>query len=420
MIVNNGLTRRYILLTQSEGKVYDTVSIYKNKKSVSIGQAKNGLWSEWIYDKYIKEEDDIKVGYKIRVMDIAEDGSAAKFYLSHATNLDDHSYDYPKGVGQELLEHVGPFMNFATIDRYTELGDEICMESWEMIMDWHIKAADYLMEKYNDWSLFYTHLHGIDLANHWYINEAIEDSHPRWKENAELIDRMYEINDKFVVAMLKYLDGNSNIFITSDHAAIPRSVGYENPGLGEISGLNAKVLSELGYTVINEVPGVKNLYMVDLSKSRAVNSRGSHILINLKGRDPGGIVEPEDYEKTVQQLISDLYAYRDPIHGERVVSFCMTREEMEAIGMGGPHSGDIFFQMTKDFGLEHAFAPPHMTNHGYSMGCICLMCGSDIKEGEFIKRPIRTVDVVPTICHVCNVNMPDDVEGGIIYQALKK
>ena len=115
--------------------------------------------------------------------------------------------------------------------------------------------------------------------------------------------------------------------------------------------LHAKVMEELGYTVVNKENAEKGWYTIDWTKTRAVNMRTSHIYVNLKGRDPEGIVEPEDYDALVQQIISDLYAYRDPVHGERVVSFAMTREEMECVGMGGKHCGDIFFQMRPDFQL---------------------------------------------------------------------
>ena len=37
---------------------------------------------------------------------------------------------------------------------------------------------------------------------------------------------------------------------------------------------------------------------------------------------------PEEYDALVQQIISDLYNYRDPRTGKRVFAFAMTREEM--------------------------------------------------------------------------------------------
>ncbi|MBO5429608.1 MAG: hypothetical protein J6A10_06570, partial [Peptococcaceae bacterium] len=50
---------------------------------------------------------------------------------------------------------------------------------------------------------------------------------------------------------------------------------------------------------------------------------------------------------------------------------------------------------------------------------LCIMGGAAFKQGEYIDRPIRITDIVPTICHITDTGMPGNVEGGIIYQALK-
>jgi len=426
IILNQGLARRFAVLTASNGVDYDTISIYANKKDEApLGSAKVGEWSDWIYDNYNMDNEKGKVAYKIRVIQVAEDGTSAEFYLSHVIKLEDSAYYYPPEIHKGLMENVGPMLFFATIYRHSKIGDEIALESWEQLHDWHVRATQYLFETNPDWQLFYIHLHSIDLLNHWYINQAIQGSHPEWERIANNIDRIYEINDKYIGHMLEYLDENTTIFICSDHGATPRSPGYVNPGIGELSGINAGVLSELGYTKIFPAsdqlgPGFEDFYLIDWTQTKAINHRTSHIYINLKGRDPQGIVEPEEYEALVQQIISDLYSYRDPKSGDRVVSFAMTREEMECIGMGGPHCGDIFFQLRPDFQFEHANCPNHVTNHGYSVGCLCIMAGSGIKQGYTVNRKIRNVDIVPTICHVVGNRMPKDVEGGVIWQALKE
>ena len=113
-----------------------------------------------------------------------------------------------------------------------------------------------------------------------------------------------------------------------------------------------------------------------------------------------------------------MYAYRDPIHGRRVVAFAMTMEEARSLGVGGEHTGDIFFQLNSDFGEEHAMSPSYVTSHGFSLISLCMMCGAGLKSGEYVKRQIHAVDVVPTICAVCDVEVPANCEGGPIYQAL--
>jgi len=416
--LNEGFIRRYALLTKSNDQ-YDTLTVYADKKSgKALGSVTLGAWSDWIYDRFYIQEKYTSVAYKLRFVEMDNESTKGRVYISHVCNVEDFSYYYPHNIGQELLEHVGPMLYAASFERHTKLGDDIMLESWEQIADWHIEATRYLMDKYSDWGLFYMHFHAIDNINHRYINQAIPNSHPEWERHEEVIHRIYEICDKYVQALLEYADEDTLVFAVSDHGAVPRSVGYENPGIGELSGINVGVMEQLGYTVVNPVADHPGQYRIDWSKTRAINHRTSHIYINLKGRDPQGIVEPEDYEKLVQQIISDLYAYRDPKTGDRVVSFAMTREEMESVGMGGNHCGDIFFQLTKNFGFEHAHAPNDVTNQGYSLDCLCLLSGAGIAENKTITRTIRAVDVVPTICHICGIPVPQDVEGGIIYQAL--
>ena len=96
----------------------------------------------------------------------------------------------------------------------------------------------------------------------------------------------------------------------------------------------------------------------------------------------------------------------------------MTKEEMPSLGVGGIHAGDIFFQLRPDFQFEHANCPNDVTNHGHSIGCVCMMVGDGIKH-EVLKIRPRNVDIVPTICHLVGNRMPKDVEGGIIYQAVE-
>lgn len=418
--MNDSLVRRYLLVTASDGVHYDTFTLYASKKeNKALGACTLTSWSEPIFDTFTIDEVPTKVAYYLRGVEMNEAGTEGRVYISHVLDLEDDEYFYPKSVHDDLLNAVGPMCYFASFDRYTKVGDDIALESFDKVNDWHMRATRYLFDQNPDWQLFYIHLHSIDLCNHWYINQAIPGAHPDYARLADNIDRIYEINDKYIGMVLDYIDDDTAAFICADHGAIPRSVGYENPGIGELSGINAGVLSELGYTTIVPVPGVEGMYNIDWTKTKAINHRTSYIYINLKGRDPEGIVDPEDYDSLVQQIISDLYNYRDPKSGERVVSFCMTREEMECLGVGGDHCGDIFFQLTRDFGFEHFNAPGHVTNHGYSAGCLCLMAGGGLKKGEILKRPVRNVDIVPTICHLVGNRMPKNVEGGILYQALE-
>ena len=119
------------------------------------------------------------------------------------------------------------------------------------------------------------------------------------------------------------------------------------------------------------------------------------------------------------QTFDDLYNYRDPRNGKRVVAFCMNKKEMELVGMGGPHCGDILVQLQPTYNMEHAASPSPVDNEGFSLGLVFIMCGSGIKKNTIINRKVREVDIVPTLCELANVRPSSNVEGGVIWQALE-
>lgn len=424
LILNNGTVRRYAVLSASDGVHYDTLSLYANKKTPrALATVQAGQWSSWVYDEYLIGDKMQEVAYKLRVVEIAKDGRSALFFMTHTTNLADDSYFYPHELNQALYQAVGPMTPMAKFRRYEPLGEraqlpagQIAHETFEQLMQWHAEATHFLFDQYPDWALFYTHLHGIDLYGHWYINHALPESDEQWAYYQEMIYKMYELNDRYIGEMLSYLDGDTSLFITSDHGIIPESVGDYNPNIGSLSGIATGVMEELGYTKTYRPD--KGPLMIDWSKTRAVFQRTSYVYINLKGRDPEGIVEPEAYEQLVEEIIAALYSYRHPDTGKRVVSFCMNRQEMEMVGMGGPHCGDILVQLMPTYCLEHANCPSTVGNEGYSLNNLCLMAGAGFKQGAVIKRVIRVTDIVPTICYLTNTPMSSNVEGGIIYQAL--
>ncbi len=310
-------------------------------------------------------------------------------------------------------------MYFGTFFRHSDIGDQVVVETWQQNHQWQANAAKWLFNKYPDWQLFYIHLHSIDLMNHWYINQAIPGSHPDWKRHKAAIEKVYEINDAFIGEMMEYLDGDTTIFVVSDHAATPRSPGYENPGIGELSGINAKVMEELGYTVVNKENAEKGWYTIDWTKTRAVNMRTSHIYVNLKGRDPEGIVDPADKWELEERIITDLYSMKDPKTGKRMVNLALHNKDAYHLGLGGPGCGDITFFMADDYTLGHGAGMSTAEGHNdTSLSPIFIAAGRGIKPGLKTNRVIREVDVAPTVAALMGVPYPEECEGAPIYQIL--
>ena len=417
---NNNLTKRYFVVSgrKNDGKVL----LFKDKKlNKPLGEASVGEWSNWVYDVMYDDETEVKCAYKFRVLELDPENGKCKIFVTSAINLENDNYVYPKDLTKKIYDAVGPMMPLARyVDAENEkLANEVAMEGFEQIIDWHADVTNYLMDLYDDWQLFYTHIHPCDLINHAYIDKSIPGADEDWERYRSYVEAVYEWEDRYLGDILQRVDDETSIIVVSDHGAVPKGVGVESGDLSSGQGIMLKVLEELGYTKSYRTPNEKTPH-IDWSKTRAVVQRGNYIYVNLKGRDPQGIVEPEDYHQLIEDIISDLYAYRDPRTGRRVVSWCMDREEMLQIGIGGEHVGDIFVQQQCCFIDQHNGAPTTCSNEGYSLNNMFMMAGAGIKSGVILQRPVRANEIVPTICELLDCPMSADAEGGPIYQALDK
>ncbi|CEP68293.1 Type I phosphodiesterase/nucleotide pyrophosphatase/phosphate transferase [Moorella glycerini] len=415
--VNSGMARRYGLIIAEDGHTYNKLQIYTNKQAEEpIGEARVGEWSQFIYDTYTIDGNRVPVAYRIKVISLAPDGSEMEVEYSQALNLKYDKYFYPKEIGPELYKKVGPMHYPSNCPRTEKSKNLMMLESHQEMYKWCADALHYLMDN-KEWDLVYCHMHAIDFANHYYINDTLPENSPDHEFYRDLLVKYYEMTDDFIGSMLKRLDGDTTLVITSDHAGVAKNPNCEEPLLGDPAGINVGVMQELGYTKLKEVNGKLE---IDWDNTTAISQRSSYIYVNLKGRDPHGIVDPQDYDKLVKKIIDDLYSYRDPKTGMRVVSFALNRDDMQVVGLGGPNCGDIFYILEPDFTRVHGTGLSNHTINGYSLKCLFMMAGAGVKKGEIIKRKVRIVDIVPTICYLQGAPMPRDVEGGVIYQALEE
>ena len=143
------------------------------------------------------------------------------------------------------------------------------------------------------------------------------------------------------------------------------------------------------------------------------------LTVNLKGRDPNGIVEPADYEKVQQQIIDALYAYVDPKSGKRPVALALTNKDARILGLHGDGVGDVVYAVYPEYGGQHG---PHLQTAEWGIGklrSLLAFYGPGIKKGYNLDRTSGLTDVVPTICHMMSWPVPEQTEGNILFQAFE-
>ena len=214
---------------------------------------------------------------------------------------------------------------------------------------------------------------------------------------------------------------------------------------------NIIVVSDHGFAPFHTAVDLTTLLKnngIDSTKVRAVTSGpAANLYINLKGREPDGIVTPEEYIVLQQQIVKILedlaetnpnYARRDtPIFDKIYARPIPSNVNDPSFGVGtnqfiGQDSGDVFATMAEGYNFDGTQTPvvPRLGDapatppilsvpnfygaHGYdpnkpNMSAIFFAAGPNIRRGSLEK--MRNIDVVPTINQLLGVESADTVQG---------
>lgn len=419
IITSSGVTRRPALILKNEAGEYDKVAIYKNKKADEpIVILEKDKMVTGIIDDVTKKEVTKPACRSMKILELDPRGNKVRVWISNALDISNDQLWHQKSLYKDITENVGHVPPVSLIGgEDDELVREIFEPSWAIYDKWQADCLNYCIKE-KKYDVVFSHLHNIDCAGHqlWHLAKTLEPwDYTDEKVYQEFIEKFYIQTDDYIGEFLHLLDEGWTVLLVSDHGLM---VGENVPPiLGEYGGLNTKVMEALGYTVLKKDKDGNSTREVDWEKTRAVQIRSNYIYINLKGRDKHGIVDPKDKYDLEEQIISDLYNYRDDKTGKRVVGICLRNKDAVLIGTHGPECGDIFFSIEEKYNRLHGDSLS--TSEGYfdtSVSPIFVAAGSGIKNGFTTERIIRQVDVAPSVSVLLGLRYPAQCEGAPIYQ----
>jgi len=454
----------HILLIDSEGRGYDRMIISASKDAdEAAARLSVGQWSEWLREDfdariplYIKYREGSRVVYedapaarhtgtfRFKLVELAPDGGGFRLYQSQV--FPTTGFTWPEPIAGELLEHVGPFQEHigpnAVFNNWID--DETFLEELEYQARWLGRATGRLMSRHR-WDLCFLQWHGFNHAEHTFWG-GIDPVSPWYsEENAPrywaCFRRFYGAADGMIGDILEHADEETLVVVTADHGHIPYVHGAAMVGNALINaGLLAYKRDSKGEPV------------VDWSRTRAYPLE-AHIYVNLKGRDPDGVVEPGEYDDVCNKVIAALHGIRDP-DGNSPIALALRRGDAEMIGLYGERVGDIVYadsagyislleptedleefrfvrgavSVTDDWGERAGPIPANTSIHGSSLpssrlglGSIrvpLIMRGPGVKEGHVMRGRFRLIDIAPTVSHILGMPPPAHCEGSIILEAL--
>ncbi|MBQ2994647.1 MAG: nucleotide pyrophosphatase, partial [Peptococcaceae bacterium] len=187
--------------------------------------------------------------------------------------------------------------------------------------------------------------------------------------------------------------------------------------IGSNESINVGVMKRLGYTVLKKDENGNEIHEIDWENTRAIQTRSNSIYVNLKGRDRHGIVDPADKYELEEQIITDLYGYKDPKTGKRIVALALHNKDAVLLGMGGELAADVVFMLHEGYNFDHGESMSTACGHNdTSVSPIFIAAGPGVKQNYKVKGYIREVDVAPTAAVLLGVEIPADCEGAPAYQ----
>lgn len=424
----------YYLIRDLEDNGYSTVTLAPSRDMESAFFTMHlDEWSPRVFTTLELEDGSQKeVAFMGKVLALSDDGADFDFYTSMLLNTDGDLWCFPPEAAAPLrdIECVPTTKAGFLLRMLGWYDDEMFSQLIEMHNKWLGECLLALMEN-NEWDLCFFHTHPTDSVYHYLMTEldpATCSSKAANEHAWEFHRRLYRSTDAMLGKLMEYVGEDTAIILVSDHgskadgATFNPSIPLLNAGLLVVS--DEMAMSEATKLAIMNVSEKVRQSVIKASrkpvedKTKAFPQRSCFVYVNLKGRDPNGIVEPEDYYMVQRQIIDALLTYVDE-SGKRPVALAITKEAALLLGMGGDQCGDVVYTLYPEYGSQHG---SFLATEKWGLGDLhplSVFYGPGFKKGYQMKRAVQLCDVVPTICYILGIPYPITCEGAVIYQAME-
>lgn len=423
----------YLLARQSGGDGYDRVTLSPTKDfkdafcTLSVGEWSPNITTKLELNNGTGQEAD----FRCKLLELSDEADELRFYISQIGFK--AGWSSPPGIAGQLDTKDGYTLNAGGILGFVlEWYDlDTFLEINEYYTKWLANAASKLLSN-NEWDLFFMHAHSPDWSYHLILTEmdpGLNKDEVKLKAAWAAHLKIYQAQDKMLAQIMQACGKETLFILVSDHGAVADGVIFDPfkpltaAGLtvleeNQVDTLSIPVISTTRFQ--GEIQTFRAIaQQPNVSKSKCFPQRELYVYINLKGRDPEGIVEPADYHNVQQQIIDALLTYVDAKTGKRPVSLALSRQDARIMGLYGDWVGDVIYAVYPWVAGQHGNILPTAEWGIGSLKGLLTFTGPGIKKGYRMERTCNLIDIVPTICHMMDLPLPGTTEGAVLYQAFK-
>ncbi len=325
----------------------------------------------------------------------------------------DSDYTYPKELKDEIKNNIGRYIldaNFRVEDKGILL-----KEIYEMTKI-QFKTIKYLIAK-KEWDYFQFVIIGLDRFHHAFW-KYYDKEHPKYEPGnkyGEEMKKYYQYLDQEIGEILNLLDENTIIMIVSDHGAKAMK------GLVCVN----MALEQLGLLKFKTKPKARTRLAdadVDWDNTYAWGWGGyyARIFLNVKGREPHGIIDRKDYEKVREKVIKKLKLIKDN-RGNPMNTLIYKTEELFEVLNGDPpdlmvYFDDLNWRSAGTVGYDSMYLDENDTGPDdavHDWFGVYIIYDPMNRRGENLG--VKSIlDIAPTSLKILGISIPNDMEGNII------
>lgn len=374
---------------------------------------------------------------------------------------------YPVELAAEIQQRLGNYAFHADVKRHYLAGNhKTAVEQLRQGIQQKAEVGRLIFEK-EDWDLFVLVFVETDAAQHYYLHTG-DERHPLHAQAVEqglegTLLELYKLCDQVLADFLSRLDDDTTLIVVSDHGATANTQGrslirgfLRNIGVLQMRQpagardrlrqslahtrqrgfefLNAYLPKSLKVKLNSLLPQARERVFadaftvdVDWARTRAYSYYWeTDPYVNVIGRDPDGIVNPNgEYDQVCEFITEQLLQSRDERTGQPVATG-VRRKQGLFHGRYYDLAPDLLVDWCENQVLSgivsqvngrEQIARPELrddTIGSHHPDCTLLLWGRGVRPGSIHGGEASIMDIAPSVLALLDCDVPDDLDGKVL------